>query len=80
MPDTEVNKRLFLLLGESRAFLALVIGEYDLLHGGDKAEIVRRKVKDTVEGELQFFCRAEFALIYEMKQIFLDSGTGHIFE
>ena len=57
-----------------------MIGQDDLLHWGDKSEIVCGEVKDAGKSEVQFFCRPEFPFVHEAKQVFLYFGSRHILE
>ena len=57
-----------------------MIGQDDLLHWGDKSEIVCSEVEDAGESEVQFLSRPEFPFVHEAEQVFLYSEAGHILE
>ena len=78
--NTELHESLFFGFCEGRAFLALVVGQDDLLHRGNKSEIVCCEVKDAGESEVQFFSRPVLSFAYVAEQIFLYFGSRHILE
>ena len=80
MGNTELYESFFFGFCESGAFLALVVGQDDLLHGRDKSEIISGEVKDAGESEVQFLSRPEFPFVHEAEQIFLYFGSRHILE
>ena len=78
--NTELYESFFFGFSQSISFLAFMIGQDDLLHGGDKSEIVSGEVKDARESEMQFLCRPEFPFVYVTEQVFLYSVSRHILE
>lgn len=78
--DAELYESFFFGFSQSISFLAFMIGQDDLLHGGDKSEIVCGEVEDAGESEMQFLSRPEFPFVHEAEQIFLYPGASHIFE
>ena len=80
MGNTELYESLFFGFSQSISFLAFMIGQDDLLHWGDKSEIVSGEIEDAGESEMQFLCRPEFPFVHEAEQIFLYFGSRHILE
>ena len=72
MPDTEVNELLFFLLGESRAFLWLIVRKDDLLHRGKVMQVLTGEIEDTAEDLIQLLRRAVLALVDETEKITLQ--------
>ena len=80
MGDAELYESLFFGFSQGVSFLALVVGQDDLLHGRDEPEIVCGEVEDAGESEMQFLCRPEFPFVYVAEQVFLYSVSRHVFK
>lgn len=80
MGDAELYESFFFGFSQSISFLAFMIGQDDLLHWGDKSEIVCGEVEDAGESEVQFLSRPEFPFVHEAEQVFLYFGSRHILE
>ena len=78
--DTELHESLFFGFCEGRAFLALVVGQDDLLHRGNKSEIVCCEVEDAGKSEVQFLSCPEFPFVHEAEQKLLYFVSRHILE
>lgn len=72
MPDTEVDELLFFLLGESRAFLGLIVRKDDLLHRRKDMQVLAGEIEDAAEDLIQLLRRAVLAFVDELKQILLQ--------
>ena len=72
MSDTEVDELFFFLLGESRAFLWLIVRKDDLLHRGKDMQVLAGEIEDTAEDLIQLLRRAVLALVDETEKITLQ--------
>ena len=72
MSDTEVDELFFFLLGESRAFLWLIVRKDDLLHRGKDMQVLAGEIEDAAEDLIQLLRRAVLALVDETEKITLQ--------
>lgn len=74
-----VFHELFLFLFcKRRAFLALVVGQDNLLHRGREIEVLRCHIEDTVEHEFEFLRRPVISRLHEREQILLYERAGDL--
>ena len=72
MPDTEVDELLLFHLGESRAFLWLIVRKDDLLHRRKDMQVLAGEIEDAAENLIQLLRRAVLALVDVTEKIALQ--------